>query len=232
MSDRDKRLRLRRHRNPHGLLCLVESDDWQVNTTVAVLLATQLPRLLRAASSDTPPEPDLEVPRPEPIMALLPGATVTDAVIMPNQQPDPGTAEGALVVRYALRAGDLLGAALVERILGHGIDIPGPAQRMHPAFRIVTYGRWARDPDFDPADPPEATYRRLEERLCPLDVDDPLLTTPDGNDPLSRDGQAVMAPEVLETLCLLVPSERGYRQAAEEWVAIQRLTIDGQPHCR
>lgn len=232
VTDRDKRLRLRRHRNPRGVLCLIEGEDWQVETTVAGLLATQLPRLLRAATGDAPAEPGLEVRRPEPVAVQLPGVTVAEAVIMPNQQPDPGAGEGALVVKYALRAGGVLGAALVERILGEGIDISGPAERMRPGFRLVSYGRWARDPDFDPAEAPEVTYRRLGARLAPLRVDDPGLTASAGDASVDRDGLVVMAPEALETLCLLVPSERGYRHADEEWVAVQRSDFEGQPHCR
>ncbi len=230
--DRDKALRLRRHENHHGVLCLVEDADWRVTTTVAELLSAQIPRLLRAAGSDAAPGPDLEVPRPEPVAVRLPGVTLADALLMPDPGPTSAAGEGALVVRYSVRAGGVLGTALVERLLGENMDIPGPAQRLHPAFPLVSYGRWTRDPDFDPADTPEATYQRLQGRLAPLHIDDPAMATQAADHPATEPGPTAVSPDVLETLCLLVPSEGGYRRRIEEWVAVQRLTDEEQTHYR
>jgi molybdopterin/thiamine biosynthesis adenylyltransferase len=138
---------------------------------------------------------------------------------MPTTPIPPGLDQGALVIRYAVHISGHLGAGVAERIFGRGLDLPGPAPSLEPAFSLVTFGRWARDPDFDPAGTPERTWNRLKQRLQPLHVD--LLGPADG----PARGVEV-PPEQVETLCLLVPSENIYRSPGEAWVALLRLASD------
>lgn len=223
--DPDNQLGLQRHRNPGtGHLCLIEEEDWRVDTTVAALLADQVPKLLRAGRGQTPPEPGVEVPGPEPAEAMLP-RVANVALLVPDLPIPSGVDEGALVVRYSVRSGGVwLGTGIVEHLLAPGMDLgclPGLPPLIQQAFGVIGYGRWARDPLFDPADTAAETYRRLQQRLQPLIVDADPADSPDA----AQDSRRLpeITPAEMEVLLLLVPSERGHRTASEAWVAILRI---------
>jgi molybdopterin/thiamine biosynthesis adenylyltransferase len=234
--DPGNQLGLRRHRNPvTGNLCLIEEEDWRVDTTVAALLADQVPKLMRAGRGQVPSEPGIEVPMPEPVEAMLP--RVADvAVLVPDDPIPPEINEGALVVRYSLRSGPgWLGTGIVERLLGPGLDLACPPvlPKLFPHnFAVVGYGRWARDPLFDPADTAAATYRRLQRQLQPLTVESEPRRPASSVDAAEKSGRLPeITPDEMEVLLLLVPSERGHRTAGEAWVAILHLPGDGEADC-
>ncbi|WP_084151680.1 HesA/MoeB/ThiF family protein [Nocardioides halotolerans] len=214
--DRDNQLELGRHRTPDGVLCLVEETDWHPDTTIAALLTRQLPNLVAAGRSTIRPAEGLEVPAPEPVGGLVSHISGQQALIMPTHPIPARIDQGAVIIRYTLNRGRVIGAGLAERILGDGLDIAGPAPELEPVFQIVTFGRWARDPGFDPAHTPEETWQRVTGRLQPLEVE---MAEADED----RCGLEVPLDQV-ETLCLLVPSEDTYRQLGESWVAVRQVT--------
>lgn len=222
--DRDRRLELRRHHDPStGALCLVEEEDWQINTTVAELLAGQLPKLIQAGNASAAPADGIEVAAAEPVEVFLP--RLAAPVLLAPEGPIPADVQqGAMVVRYTVRADGGVDGALIEHLLGPGfdlrLDISNTSLRaLLRLFTVTGYGRWLRDPAFDPAASAEQTYHRLHDRLLPLEVD----TEPPNPSTTQEDSDGrELDPDWFEMLLLVVPSERTHRRIGEGLVALLR----------
>lgn len=217
-----EKLRLRRHRSPDGLLCLIHDEDWTVGLTVADLLRSQMPKVLRTGQSPRRVAEEQaqaggsgwEVPTPEPQTIHVP--TAMGAIAVPETPVPIGVTQGALVVLYAFGPGRrLFGAGRVERVLGEGFDIGGDySYSARATADFVTYGRWLRDDAFDPAQGPERAWRRIEPKLRPLFVEAPRgSASPVG-----------LRPDLAETIGLLVPDEVGYGVRGENWIFLLRYT--------
>lgn len=223
--DLDQRLALKRHKDPSTrALCLIEESDWRLTMTIADALTTQLPKLIEAGRAPVAPANGIEVVGPEPVEAFLP--RLLAPVLLTPERPIPaGVDQGALVVRYTYRGGrhPVLGCALIEHLFAPGIDVrlggpPAAVEKLIEVFTLVGYGRWLRDPAFDPAASASETYQRLQSRLMPLALD-----TPQGPGPSDQDDTViVLDPDRLEMLLLVVPSERGHRDLGEGLIALLR----------
>jgi hypothetical protein len=222
------RLGLRRHRGAAGQLCLVESEDWHPDTTVARMLNDQLPQLLAAGLGNEPPAAGTEVLTPEPVTIRLAHRTSNPTVVLPDAPVPAGIDEGALVAHFLPTSSGQLGAGLVEGLHAPGFYLAGPAAR-RVTDPLVVCGRWARDPDFDPAAAPAQTWQRLDRRLRPLQFLDTTRGS-GGLDPIEppreEPGQVPAGEPVVELLCLLVPSEEGYRTDGEAWIVILKVTAN------
>ncbi|TIC86705.1 hypothetical protein E8D34_10665 [Nocardioides sp. GY 10113] len=254
VRDHDDRLGLRRHRGPLGVLCLLEPEDWNSDLTVAALLTRQLPQILAGGLSPDAPPAGVEVQAPEPVGLRLGHATADIALIMADARPPTDVTEGALLARFYVQMSRHIGPGIVEAIYAPGYEHPGPRPAHEHGYPLLVPGRWARDAAFDPNASPEQTWTRLESRLHPVELihEGPADATHDdgtagadgaGADGAGADGAGVdgagadaadaegvrNASEDLEVLCLLVPSEQGYREPGEGWVALLRANLEPSP---
>jgi len=110
-----------------GQLCLIarEPRNWKTDDSLAALIETQLPKVLRANASDDQGAAAVEEPVPEPVSEAYgyvePGVVLIDSVATFPQEPDHGTVEIALaqwglplracVIQIAAPDGAILGAA-------------------------------------------------------------------------------------------------------------------------
>lgn len=201
-----------RHVNPWTReLCLVHTEDWDSNTTVAQLLRDQVPRLLMAnASKDgSVPEGGIEMPAPEPIVAAAGSHQITLVV---NDWDIPAHVDsGALVSRFTIER-NYLGAGVVESLHAPGLDLHCDIDHARLApFRVPIIGRWLRDPDYRVGETPAATWRRIAPQLSPLS--------------LETEGQLAktMPTDSMEIIGLLVPDEVTYRNRGESWIFLGRV---------
>ena len=145
VADPDSQLGLDRHRTPiTGHLCLVHARDWNVGGTAAELLATQLPRLLRAAATTDPAEAaGLEVPAPEPAGHYTPDQVGARIIVDGAWRIPPEVEQGALVLGVLpLRSGGI-GPGVVKRLQA----------RAHPGLAGRPAGRAVRHRGARPVDP-------------------------------------------------------------------------------
>lgn len=151
---------------------------------------------------------------------------------MTDHPPIPtGIKAGVVVARYMLSSAGNGVAAIVEHLLGPGLDIAWDPPHQLKTFRLAVYGRWLRDPDFDPTESAARTWKRLEPNLEPIEVnyvpDTP--TTIDAARP-AGDGTKDAPPrewvaDRVDLLLLLVPNDTS---SGEEWIALLRTEHDDQ----
>ncbi|MEZ0579295.1 ThiF family adenylyltransferase [Nocardioides sp. MH1] len=200
----------------------MHEEDWAPEWTVVRLLREQVPKLLRTgaqpagsppvAASSTPPSWPDEIAVPEPVSGQRPFDGPT--VLVPDEPVPSGVEQGALVVRFTfgLRE-ELLGTGLVTSVLGEDIAVHCgvPDATWRQRFPVVSLGRWIRHPDYDPAEPAAALWRRVIPRLAP--VPEPQV------DPSILPG----VDREVETVGLLVPDEVGFGSMGESWVFLIRV---------
>ena len=212
-----------RHRNPvTGSLCLIHDEDWHAETTVAHLLRTQLPRMLATHATDTTERPaaGLEFPAPEAAIAMV--TNRHQPILVTDHPVPPGVDSGALLARFAIEK-TCLGPGVVEAIYGPGFELRTdlPDQQL-TQFNVPVLGRWVRDPDYTPGEAPGAVWRRIRNRLAPLEVE------------VTDQRAGAVDREAIEVIGLLVPDETTYRGRGESWVFLARikLTKNGRSHRR
>ncbi|WP_344047539.1 ThiF family adenylyltransferase [Nocardioides panacihumi] len=210
VTDLDAVLAGARHRQVRdGTLCLVHAEDWDPQSTVAELIATQLPKLL-AMNRGEPPSGSatLEYPAPEPVaLSIVSGE---QAIIVGDHAMPAGVEQGALVMRFS-SSGRRLGSGVVERILGPGVDITTDLPDQQVArFPVAVAGRWIRDAGYQPGESATSAWHRISTRLHPLHID-------------AAEPGSLSSPEVVEVIGLLVPDETAYRTRGESWVFLLRL---------
>lgn len=162
----------------------MEDEDWTTETTVAALLARQLPVLLAMNASDQAgvdpdqADPDQavqagEVPVAEPAVRYAltgPGGWV---LVNGDWVIPAGVDSGALVARLRYAAPRWAEPIYVERILGPGLDLGWQCDGLPPRFAgfgCTLIGGWLRVPDYQPAMTAEQVAELVEQRLRPVEV--------------------------------------------------------------
>ena len=163
VSDVELALDLTRHRDPtDGQLCLLESADWITGTTVAELLAQQLPILLTAnRRAPTRPGPaGLEAPVPEPVTRFARHLSEIAVLVDPDWTIPEHLEAGALVARTRILGRRRFGTLVLERLLGPGLDLAcaDPLERLFPH---TVFGRWMRMPDYPPGSTAEQLWAQV-----------------------------------------------------------------------
>ncbi|GAB3868911.1 ThiF family adenylyltransferase [Nocardioides maradonensis] len=218
VTDRRNDLGLERHRGPTtSRLCLVHDEHHRVDQTVAQLLAEQIPKILRAGRAGVGARfvgrRGDELPVADAIHARVGYSGPT--ILVPDQPVPAGVEQGRLIIRYAVMGHrSHIGSGLLKTIRGPGVEInadPALARR-GAEFPVLSVGRWLRDPEFDPADSAEETWRRVRGRLAPQ-----------ARKLAADPGLPYVSPRDVETIGLLVPDEVGYRDPGESWLFLFRM---------
>jgi hypothetical protein len=205
VRDVDARLRLRRHREPlAGTLCLGHSADWVTSTTAAEHLATQLPRMLAAATTPGTPPAGWEVAAAESLGRYVPEHVGARVLVDSGWHLPTPIRRGTLIVGFTGDPDSELGVGVVKLLtIGRDLVETFP-DRLTMQFPVTAPGRWLRWDSTALAMSAKGIWNLTEPLLEPMRV-------------AAGDVAAREVTAAVEVIGVLVPSEVGYRQVGEEW---------------
>lgn len=142
-------VRLPRHHNPEGMLCLLANDsaEWKAgHDTLAGLLQTQLPQLVAASEPEADPQvvAETEEHAGEPLSNFLP-YLASSAIFVPDEAPAVELNSGKLELRGRKRADEGLSAVLA-RVTGPHDETLVTFDLALPTFKDPVSGFWLRLP--------------------------------------------------------------------------------------
>ena len=208
-----RQLRLPKHHNPEGYLCLLADDgaEWRPGQdTLAGLLQEQLPRLESVTEPHADPDfvAENEDHVGEPLANYLPYME-RSAILVPDDLPAGSIRSGGLRLLARQRSGPPGSVAILKQITDDGgqpvVDFPIEM----PAFKQQTTGFWRRlqeRPPIDGLNEDETRTHLYNLALSGL--------------PAFQKRLRIAKKDDVFVLALLYPDEVRWREAAEDWVFI------------
>jgi hypothetical protein len=208
-----RQVRLPKHHNPEGYLCLLAHDgaEWRPGQdTLAALLQEQLPRLESVTEPHADPDfvADNEDHVGEPVANYLPYMERT-AILVPDELPASSIRSGGLRLLARQRSGQPGTVAILKQITDEGGQpvIAFPIEML--AFKQQTTGYWMRlqqRPSIDGFNEDETRTHLYNLALNGL--------------PAFQKRLRIAKTDDVFVLALLYPDEVRWREAAEDWVFI------------
>jgi molybdopterin/thiamine biosynthesis adenylyltransferase len=159
-------LTLKRHQNPFGKnLCLLGAStiNWRTTDTLASLLKTQLPLVLKIGLADDPSQyKEEEEPQGEPISVFYPSHAGSALFIDSAWNIPPEINEGQLEVRLDQSPTAIRGA--VTRVMADGKELASAPSEITSLFVQRHIGYWVRWNDALPEPRPELFLKALFAR--------------------------------------------------------------------
>jgi hypothetical protein len=210
-------LDLHHHQHPFQKnLCLLgrRTHYWNPSDTLASLLVEQLPKLLNAAGSDTPPDRGLEAEQGEPVSEYFQYEPKAMVIVQSDWVIPEEHLHGTMMIATEGMAGSptsvlLRGVVSEIRDANGNIVATADPRLVRPYAGPVVKASWVRATQVGASDKQDEVYQSLVNQLPALSRIVPANTTPQGS---------------LRIIGGLFQEETAYRRTSDGWIFVCRVS--------